>query len=123
MKDSRLKMSGVAQSHYRALSRWDNEGGAGSGGPQQDGITEPRQSEVSPLTEVELVQLRVRVIALENIVIALLAEATDRQLDLVREMASYILPRPGFTQHPFTIHAAAHMVRFIERASCLRRAR
>jgi len=46
----------------------------------------------------------------------LLAEAPDRQLGLAREMATYISPRPGFTQHPLTIHAAAHMVDLVERA-------
>jgi len=49
-------------------------------------------------------------------VIALLAEAPDRQLDLVREMAAYISPRPGFTQHPLTVHAAAEMIDLVERA-------
>jgi len=41
-------------------------------------------------------------------VIALLAGASDRQLDLAHEMAAYISPRPGFTQHTLTVHAAAH---------------
>jgi hypothetical protein len=72
------------------------------------------------LTNAELVQLRIRVIALENLVIALLAEASDRQLELAREMAAYISPRPGFTQHPLTIHAAAHMVDLVERAGQFR---
>ena len=45
----------------------------------------------------------VRVIALENILISLLATATDHQLKLIREMADYISPRPGFTAHPLTI--------------------
>jgi hypothetical protein len=66
------------------------------------------------------VQLRIRVIALENLVIALLAEAPDWQLDLAREIATYISPRPGFTQHPLTIHAAAHMVDLVERAGPFR---
>ena len=74
-----------------------------------------RSGEIPELTNAELVQLRVRVIALENLVIALLAEAPDRQLDLAREMAAYISPRTGFTQHPLTIHAAAHMVDLVER--------
>jgi len=69
------------------------------------------------LTNNELAQLRIRLIALENLVIALLAEAPDRQLDLVREMAAYISPRPGFTRHPLTIHAAAQMISLVERAS------
>ena len=75
-----------------------------------------RQADVPPLTNTELVQLRVRVIALENLMISLLAEASDRQLELVREMASYISPRPGFTHHPLTTHAAAHMNNLVDRA-------
>jgi hypothetical protein len=72
------------------------------------------------LTNAELVQLRIRVIALENLVITLLAEASDRQLALAREMAAYISPRPGFTHHPLTIHAAAQMIDLVERAGRFR---
>jgi len=68
------------------------------------------------LTNAELVQLRIRVIALENLVTALPAEAPDPQFDLAREMAAYISPRRGFTQHSLTIHAAAHRVDLVERA-------
>jgi hypothetical protein len=70
-----------------------------------------------------LVQLRVRVIALENLVISLLAEAPDRQLDLAREMAAFILPRPGFTHHPLTIHAANQMIDLVTRAGHFRAAK
>jgi hypothetical protein len=61
------------------------------------------------------------VIALENLVIALLAQVTDRQLDLARQMASYISPRAGFTRHRPTIRAAAQMVHLAERADHFRR--
>jgi hypothetical protein len=57
-------------------------------------------SEVPPLTNAELVQLRVRVIALENLMIMLLAEGPNQQLGHAREMAAYISPRPGFTIIP-----------------------
>ena len=56
-------------------------------------------------------------IALENLVIALLSQASPQQLDLAREMATYISPRPGFTPHPLTIHAAAQMVHLVDRKS------
>lgn len=72
------------------------------------------------LTNNELEQLRTRVIALENLVIALLADKSDRQLDLAREMAAYISPRPGSTQHPLTIHAAAQMIHLVERSGHFR---
>jgi hypothetical protein len=58
----------------------------------------------------------VRVIALENLLISLLATATDHQLKLIREMADYVSPRPGFTAHPLTIHAAEHMVDLVDRS-------
>jgi hypothetical protein len=48
--------------------------------------------------------------------IMLLADGSDRQLQLAREMAAYISPRPGFTPHPLTTQAAAHMVDLVERA-------
>lgn len=77
-------------------------------------------SEDPALTNADLVQLRVRVIAMENLLIALLAQGSDRQIDLARDMAAYISPRPGFTEHPLTIHAAAQMVHLVERASHFR---
>jgi hypothetical protein len=103
-----------------AVSRWDNEGGAGPAEPQGGSVSAEAQSEIPQLTNAELVQLRIRVIALENLVIALLAEASERQLGLAREMAAYISPRPGFTHHPLTIHAAAQMIDFVERAGRFR---
>lgn len=105
-----------AQLRLIALSRWDNEGGAPLGGHQQGLTFGAAQSEIPPLGNAELVQLRVRVIALENLVISLLAQSPDHQLDLVREMAAYISPRPGFTPHPLTIRAAAEMIHLVERA-------
>ena len=105
-----------AQWRLGALSRWDNEGGAIPRGIEGVAIFCDTQSEIPQLTNAELVQLRIRVIALENVVITLLAKATDRQLDLVREMAAYISPRPRFTQHPLTVHAAAERICLLERA-------
>lgn len=98
----------------RALSRWENEGGAlDTATVSGDQATSPR------LTNAELVQLHVRVIALENLVIALLAGASDRERALVRDMAAYISPRPGFTPHPLTIRAAAEINHLLDRASVL----
>lgn len=101
----------------RALSRWDNEGGAG---PDSDPARQTERIAIPDLTNAELVTLRVRVIALENLMISMLATASDDQLRLAREMAGYISPRPGFTLHPLTIHAAAHMVDLVERANHFR---
>jgi len=74
----------------------------------------------SALSDTELEQLRIRVVALENIVIALMAMASVRQLDLVRKMAAHISPRPGFTQHRVTMHAASEVVSLVERAEPFR---
>ncbi len=97
----------------RAISLWDNEGGAGPGHP---GLTPSEAADVPALTNAELVRLQVRVIALENLVIALFADAPARQLDLAREMAAYISPKPGYTPHPLTVHAAAQIVHVVERS-------
>ena len=68
------------------------------------------------MEDAEFQALHVRVIALENLVIALLAAGSDQDRALAGEMASYISPRPGFTRHPLTIHAAAHISDLVERA-------
>jgi hypothetical protein len=120
MPDKQPASLDSSQRRQMALSRWDNEGGAGPCGPQR-GLNFPRrQSEVPQLTNAELVQLRIRVIALENLVITLLAEASKRQLALAREMAVFISPRPGFTPHPLTTHAATQMINIVERAGHFR---
>lgn len=100
----------------RALSRWDDEGGAGPDGPASDSALDTEGMEIPDLTNAELVTLRIRVIALENLMISLLATASDQQLKLAKEMAGYISPRPGFTQHPLTIHASARMDDLVKRA-------
>ncbi|KQW21573.1 hypothetical protein ASC80_14900 [Afipia sp. Root123D2] len=107
--------SNQAIQRQQALSRWDNEGGAAGpvGGFADD-------KETPDMSNADIVALRVRVIALENLLISLLATASDQQLELAREMAGYISPRPGFTHHPLTIHAAAHMIDLIERSSRFR---
>jgi hypothetical protein len=111
---------GRSQLLKRALSRWDNEGGAGPDGPQEVRIPPDVTAAVPQLGNAELVQPQVRTIALENLVIALLSQASPQQLDLVREMAAYISPRPGFTPHPLTIHGAAQMLHLVERAVHIR---
>ena len=116
MPDRELQASNRATLRRMALSRWENEGGAWCGHLDTESTWVQAQSDVPPLTNAELVQLQIRVIALENLVIALLTDASDRQLDQIRAMAAYISPRPGFTPHRLTIHAAAEMVSLVERA-------
>ncbi len=64
--------------------------------------------------------LVVRLIALENIIVALLADAPENPSQLIREMASYISPRPGKTPHRLTIEAARNMLALVERAAQFR---
>lgn len=116
MPDRKLPASDHASLRRMTLSRWENEGGASCSSPDAVPTPVQAQSDVPPLTNAELVQLQIRVIALENLVIALLIDASDRQIDLVRDMAAYISPRPGFTPHRLTIHAAAEMISLVERA-------
>lgn len=68
------------------------------------------------MTSAELVQLRIRIIALVNLVIAILTEGSDGQLEVAREMTDYISPRRGFPHHPLTIQTANHMTNLIDRA-------
>lgn len=109
-----------AELRQRALSRWETEGGAGPGESEPQVTHPPSQRHSPKMVEAELVALHVRIIALENLVISLLATATDQQLDLAREMAAYISPRAGFTPHPMTTRAADHMIDLVERAARFR---
>jgi hypothetical protein len=95
----------------RALSRWDNEGGAVATAPEE------APKDVPDMTNAEIVLLRVRVIALENLLIAVLAEGSDAQRQTALDMADVISPREGFTQHPLTIRAAQHMSDLVDRAN------
>lgn len=97
------------------LSRWDDEGGAQP--PLRPSEEKSAGRTPTPdMTNAELVQLRVRVIALENVLIALLLNAGEQQLGDVRRMAGNIPPRPGVTPHPLTIQAADHMLQLVDRA-------
>jgi hypothetical protein len=104
-----------------ALSRWDSEGGSVADAapdallPEGDAL-----APVARMTHTEWVHLRMRLIALENVVIALLAVAPESQLALVRDMAACIAPRPGATPHPLAVRAAAQMVQLVERAGHFR---
>lgn len=101
----------------RALSRWANEGGAEPGVLPPDPLPAAPEAPMPANGPAEIGALHVRVIALENLVIALLATASDEQRSVAREMAGYISPRRGFTPHPLTLHAADHMTDLIDRAA------
>ena len=98
-----------------ALSRWENEGGAWLEIPARSALVNATFDD--PATaHTEALQLRIRVIALENLVIASLAQAPVAQLALARAMAAYISPRPGYTPHPLTLRAADEMRSLVDRA-------
>ena len=120
MTNTKMDRLEIPPQQLAALSRWDNEGGAGPDGPQEGSRPASAASEVPPLTNAELVQLRIRVIALENVMIGLLANASRQQLDVVLGMAAFISPRPSSTQHSLTIHAATQMRSLVERAGHFR---
>ena len=65
----------------------------------------------------ELVQMRMRLITLENIVLGLLSGASDEQIDQIRKRADMIEPRPEASRHPLTELAAGDMRKFLERAA------
>lgn len=102
---------GLPDVRLSALSRWDNEGGAIAAAARE------AHPDVPDMTNAELVLLRVRVIALENLLIAILAEGSDQQRQRAREMADIISPRTGSTQHTLTIRAAQHMTDLVDRAA------
>jgi hypothetical protein len=121
VKDSASDRQDRARQRQSALSRWENEGGASLGPSKANVSPEGKASEAAPpLTDAELIQLQVRMIALESLVIALLAEASDAQLQLARDMVAFISPRPGFTPHRLTLHAASQMRSLLERAGWFR---
>ena len=101
------------------MSRWDNEGGAGPDGSSAQFAAE--HADIAPPDHgPEINQLHIRVIALENLVVALLAHASTPERAEAAAMASHIRPRAGFTNHPLTTHAAAHMLNLMERAEHFR---
>lgn len=97
--------------HQKALSEWDNENRV---------HLDEAQTNMPEMTNAEMVHLRIRMIAMENLIITLLAGGSDHQLAAVREMAAYILPREGSTQHPLTIKAADQMNDMVSRAEHFR---
>ena len=119
MFDNRLCLVVPSQSEA-ALSRWENEGGASIDSEQAwPGST--LSASDAPLTQAELKQLRIRVVALENVLVALLAHASEAQRSLVRHMAEHISPRPGFTPHRVTLIAADEIVSLVGRSDRFRR--
>ncbi len=83
-------------------------------------VSQEMQADLPDMTNAELVLLRVRVISLENLLIAVLAEGSDQQRQTAREVAEIISPRADATQHSLTIRAAQHMTDIVDRADHIR---
>lgn len=118
MPEEEVDISAVrSEMHRQAIGRWENEGGSlpGRRSPHVEATV------VGNIGDAEAVNLRVRLIALENIVVALLAGAPESQTDLVREMAQYISPRPGASPHRLTVEAARNMEAIVDRATHYKR--
>jgi hypothetical protein len=79
----------------------------------------PRGSEAT--ASAESAQIRMRVIALENLVIALFADPSAHQRSTAAGMGEFISPRAGCTPHPLTLRAAEAMRSLLERADRFRR--
>jgi len=108
MADDRQN-SDHAEHRPELLSTWDDDSLA-----QAPSASYP--TSIPELTNTELVQLRIRVIALENLMISMLSKASDQEFERAEELASYIRPRPGSRPHPLTISAADHMTDILNRA-------
>lgn len=87
------------------------------------GAVDGRESELDPeptvvgeIGDAEEGNIRVRLVALENIVVALLAGASVSQRGSIRDMATYISPREGKTRHRLTVEAARNMIALLDRA-------
>ena len=93
-----------------------NKGGAPGHPVSGQSVSSTAQSGVD-LTNAEPVQLQVRVIALENLVTALLAGASENTTHIAQALAADISPRDGHTPHLLTIHAAELMVHLVERSA------
>jgi hypothetical protein len=96
------------------LARWDNEGGALS---HPVPVKPPLVNVAHHLSDHELVCLHSRVIALENIVVAMLAGGSADQRAVVHDMALFVHPPLDAVQDRLTMHAADLMDHLADRAT------
>lgn len=96
-----------------AFSIWESEGG---------GHTQWMQSQSAPHSDVpqpidtEVEHFRIQMIAMKNLLITMLAHASERQLELGDQMAAFISARPGFIHHPRTVAAVTPTTHPVHRA-------
>ena len=118
MTDQRSEAADRARLFERAVSRWENEGGSVVEAGPADRTA--REGSAAAPGSAEFEQMKSRVIALENLATVLLAQSSERQLGVVREMADHIAANPGVTPFPVTARVAAKMRRLLEAAGHLR---
>ena len=96
--------------NHKQWKEGDNEPEEARTHPELDETKFPKVDQYDLMvTRVEFGDLHARLMALECLTISLLYTASDRQLQLAREMADYILPREGLTSHPLSLDAARHI--------------
>jgi hypothetical protein len=105
-----------AKQRQRALAGWEVGSGAGPCGPLDLVTRFDAHKSLPDMGKAELLTLHIRVVALENMVLALLAGASKRQIKAARAMPAFIAPRRGATAHPLTILAVGHMTDLLARA-------
>lgn len=115
-QDAELSRAMLSQS---ALLRWDGEGGAGPDGPQTE-LAEAHDWQRAPQNEAtELAALQVRIVALESLVVALLAGGSDRQIEQARLMVQSIVPRQACAGNVPAMHAAIQCAGLVDRGGHL----
>ena len=103
---------GDVECHGRTIAQLGNDSGNLNDRAHQDQATV-----AGKIGDAEGGNIKVRLIALENLVVALLASAPENQSEFVSEMAKFISPRPGNVPHRLTIEAARNMLALVERAT------
>jgi len=104
---------------YEALASWENEGGANNHRMMDRPNNDPELARAS-FKDEELIRLQTHVIALENLVTALLATAPKNVFASVCCLADLVSPEPGNSPYRFDNNASMQMVHIIRRAEFIR---
>jgi hypothetical protein len=100
----------------QALAAYARISATSSAQPSHVELPDRTPTAESVAADLAQAKLHARVIALENLMIALLSTATEQQLDCACDRAVNISPRNGSTQHSLTKKAAAEMLSIVARA-------
>jgi hypothetical protein len=93
----------TSELRWRPLLRLDDESGAIAA------VAHESYAHVPDITNADLALLHVRVIALENLLITVLAEGSDPRRQPARDMVDTISLRSGFMSYLPSIQAVQHM--------------